>query len=155
MTQKPKIQYIGQFYVHGSEARALEQETRTPRTSLPKAGLERIEKVYVDPVALIGIAVAVVMLVTMVIGALQLRDDWKAYEVMERRVSWLKSENARLSHEYRGSYDLDDIKMKAQAMGMIPKSEAEVISVAITLPEPEPVLSFEDELILFWNGLWA
>ena len=24
MNQKPKIQYIGQFYIHGSEARALE-----------------------------------------------------------------------------------------------------------------------------------
>lgn len=155
MTQKPKIQYIGQFYVHGSEARALEQTRKTPKTRLPMEHLERIEKVYVDPVALIGIAVAVVMLVTMVIGALQLRDDWKAYEVMERHVSALKSENARLSHQYRSSYDLDDIKMKAQAMGMIPKSEVQTVTFALTLPERAPEMTFEDELVRFWNELWA
>ena len=28
MTRKPEIQYIGQFYVHGSEARALELQEK-------------------------------------------------------------------------------------------------------------------------------
>ena len=28
MSQKPKIQYVGQFYIHGSEARQLEQEAK-------------------------------------------------------------------------------------------------------------------------------
>ena len=74
MVQKPKIQYIGQFYVHGSEARALEQQEqkKKAKTKLPLARLERIEKIYVDPVALAGIAVAVVMLAVMVLGAVQL-----------------------------------------------------------------------------------
>ena len=37
MVQKPKIQYVGQFYVHGSEARKLElqQEKKKAKTSLP------------------------------------------------------------------------------------------------------------------------
>ena len=45
MNQKPKIQYVGQFYVHGSEARALQlqQEKRQAKTKLPLARIQRIE----------------------------------------------------------------------------------------------------------------
>lgn len=156
MVQKPKIQYIGQFYVHGSEARALEleQQKKKTKTKLPLAQLEKIDKVYIDPVAVAGIAVAVIMLVTMVFGALQLRDDWRAYEEMAGYVSYLKSENARLTHEYRGSYDLEEIEMKALAMGMVPKAQLEVTQVRVTVPVAEPEMTLEDEILWFWNGLW-
>ncbi len=157
MVQKPKIQYVGQFYVHGSEARALEQqEARKAKTRLPIAKLEAIEKIYVDPVALVGIAVAVVMLVVMAIGAYQLNEDWKAYEQMEGYVSSLKLKNAELSYTYRTSYDLDDIEMKALAMGMVPRSELETRTVTVTLPEPEaPALTWDQKVVRFWNELWA
>lgn len=156
MVQKPKIQYVGQFYVHGSEARALELEQRKKqaKTKLPLAKLEKIEKIYIDPVALAGIAVAVVMLITMVVGALQIRDDWKEYQIMADYVSELHRENARLSHEYRSNYDLDEIEMKALALGMVPKSEVEVIPVTVTMPVPKPELTLEDEILRFWYGLW-
>ena len=155
MNQKPKIQYIGQFYVHGSEARALElEQPQKTKTKLPLARLEQIEKIYVDPVALVGIVVAVVMLVTMAVGAMQLRDDWQTYEKVSHYVSWLKQENARMTSEYRAGYDLEDIKMKATAMGMIPKSEVETRTIVLTIPEPEPVITLADEIVWFWNGLW-
>lgn len=156
MVQKPKIQYIGQFYVHGSEARALElqEQKKKTKTKLPMAGLEKIEKIYIDPVAVAGIAVAVLLLITMVIGALQLRNDWQAYEKMESYVSYLKSENARLTHEYRSSYDLEEIEMKALALGLVPKSQLEAKQVRVTMPVPEPELTLEDEILRFWHGLW-
>lgn len=156
MVQKPKIQYIGQFYVHGSEARALEleQQKKKTKTKLPLAQLEKIDKVYIDPVAVAGIAVAVLLLVTMVFGALQLRNDWRVYEEMSDYVSFLKSENARLTHEYRSSYDLDEIEMKALALGMVPKSELEVTQVRVTVPAPQPKLTLEDKILRFWFGLW-
>ena len=100
MNQKPKIQYVGQFYVHGSEARQLQmqEQKRQAKTRLPLLRLQAIEKIYVDPVALVGIAVAVVMLVTMVLGAVQLKRDWDQYERVSAYVSELKRENARMSH---------------------------------------------------------
>lgn len=156
MIQKPKIQYIGQFYVHGSEARALElQEQKKAKTKLPLAKLETIEKVYVDPVALVGIAVAVVMLVVMVLGAVQLHNDWMAYERMADYVSYLKVKNAELTHTYQSGYDLADIEMKALAMGMVPLSELESRTVTIVLPEPERVLTWDQKVVRFWNELWA
>ena len=157
MNQKPKIQYVGQFYVHGSEARKLqlEQEKRQAKTKLPLAKIQAIEKIYVDPVALAGIAVAVLMLVTMVLGAIQLKRDWDQYEQVAAYVSELKKENARMSHLYRSSYDLEDIKTKAVSMGLVPKSELETVAITVTVPEREPVLTRSDEIRLFLEGLFA
>ncbi len=156
MVQKPKIQYIGQFYVHGSEARALEQEVKKAKTRLPMAKLEAIEKIYVDPVALVGIAVAVVMLVVMAIGAYQLNEDWQVYEQMADHVTALKTRNAELTHAYQASYDLEDIEMKALAMGLVPRSELETRTVTVTLPEPPaPALTWDQKVVRSWNELWA
>jgi len=157
MNQKPKIQYIGQFYVHGSEARQLQlqEEKRQAKTKLPLARIQKIEKVYVDPVALVGIAVAVVMLVTMVLGAIQIKRDWDQYERVSTYVSELKRENARMSHVYRSSYDLEDIKTKALAMGLVPKSELQTATVVVTMPEPEAEPTRMEEIKFFLEGLFA
>ena len=157
MNQKPKIQYVGQFYVHGSEARQLQlqEQKRQAKTKLPLARIQKIEKIYVDPVALAGIAVAVIMLVTMVLGAVQIKRDWDRYEQVSAYVSDLKKENARLNHAYHLSYDLEDIKAKALAMGLVPKSELETVAITVTVPEREPVLTRSDEIRLFLEGLFA
>ena len=157
MNQKPKIQYVGQFYVHGSEARKLqlEQEKQQAKTKLPLAKIQAIEKIYVDPVALAGIAVAVLMLVTMVLGAIQLKRDWDQYEQVAVYVSELKKENARMSHLYRSSYDLEDIRSKAVSMGLVPKSELQTMTVTVTVPEPEAEPTRIEEIKSFLEGLFA
>lgn len=156
MSQKPKIQYIGQFYVHGSEARALEleEQKKQAKTKLPLAKLEKIEQIYVDPVALAGILVAVVMLVVMVLGAVQLHQDWMAYERMADQVEELKETNVRLTRTYRAGYDLEDIEMKALAMGLVPQSEIEPIVLTVTVPETEPELTLDQKIVRFWYELW-
>ena len=157
MNQKPKIQYVGQFYVHGSEARALQlqEQKRQAKTKLPLARIQKIEKIYVDPVALAGILVSVVMLVTMVLGAVQIKRDWDQYEQVSAYVSELKKENARKSHVYRLSYDLEDIKSKALAMGLVPKSELQTMAVTVNVPEKEPELTRVEEIRSFLEGLFA
>ena len=157
MNQKPKIQYVGQFYVHGSEARQLQlqEEKRQAKTKLPLARIQKIEKIYVDPVALAGIAVAVVMLVTMVLGAIQIKRDWDQYERMSSYVSELKKENARKNHAYRLSYDLADIETKALAMGLVPRTELETITVSVTVPEKVPQMTRMEEIRFFLEGLFA
>ena len=156
MNQKPKIQYIGQFYVYGSEARALEPGQKKPRTRLPAARLEDIEKIYIDPVAMVGIAVAVMMLVVMVLGAIQLHEDWMAYQQMDDYVTSLRAENAELTLRYRSGYDLEDIEMKALAMGLVPAEQVESRSVTVTVPEiRETVLTWDQKVVRFWKELWA
>ena len=157
MSQKPKIQYVGQFYIHGSEARQLElqEKKKQAKSKLPLERLRKIEVVYLDPVAIFGIVTALVMLTVMILGVLQIRDDWKEYRVMSNYVSRLNSENAELQADYRSQYDLEDIRIKAQALGMVPKSDLEVRTVYVTIPQPEPEMTWLDELQWFLSGLFA
>ena len=157
MSQKPKIQYVGQFYIHGSEARQLElqEKKKQAKSKLPLERLRKVEVVYLDPVAIFGIVTALVMLTVMILGVLQIRDDWKEYRVMSNYVSRLNSENAQLQADYRSQYDLEDIRVKAQALGMVPKSELEVRTVYVTIPQPEPEMTWLEELQWFLSGLFA
>ena len=156
MSQKPKIQYVGQFYIHGSEARQLElQEKKKAKSKLPLERLRKMEVIYLDPVAIFGIVSALVMLTVMILGVLQIRDDWQEYRVMSNYVSRLNSENAEMWADYRSQYDLEDIRAKAQAMGMVPKSELEVRTVYVTIPQPEPEMTWLEEIQWFLSGLFA
>lgn len=153
---KPEIQYIGEFYVHGSEARKVAvAPKKTPKTRLPIAKLEKIEKVYVDPVAIAAMAVAVLLLITMVMGVMQIRTDWQEYQVMRSRVHQLKEANHEKTLQVRETYDLEDIRVKATAMGMIPKAEAETRILHVTMPEPEPQRTWVDDVRWFVEGLFA
>ena len=157
MNQKPKIQYVGQFYIHGSEARQLElqEKKKHAKSKLPLERLRKVEVIYLDPVAIFGIVTALVLLAVMTVGVLQIRDDWKDYQTMSNYVSRLNSENAELKADYRSQYDLEDIRVKAQALGMVPKSELEVRTVYVTIPQPEPEMTWLEEVQWFLKGLFA
>lgn len=156
MTPKPKIQYVGEFYVHGSEAKKLEpkKERKIPKTVLPLERLKQKEKINLDPVAVMAIAVAVVMLFTMAAGALQLKSDWEEYHAAERYLSYLNRENARLERVYRASFDLEEIRSKALALGLKPMEDVEERGVQLVLPVPETEEIQENKLVTFWKGLW-
>ena len=157
MNQKPKIQYVGQFYIHGSEARQLElqEKKKQAKSKLPLERLRKVEVIYLDPVAIFGIVTALVLLAVMTVGVLQIRDDWKDYQTMSNYVSRLNSENAELKADYRSQYDLEDIRVKAQALGMVPKSQLEVRTVYVTIPQPEPERTWLEEIQWFLSGLFA
>ena len=157
MSQKPKIQYVGQFYIHGSEARQLEQEAKRKqaKSKLPLERLRSVREISLDPVAIGGILVSLVLLAVMVVGALQLKTDWVNYRVMDSYVSRLSSQNAKLTEEYRSQYDLDDIRSKAQALGMVPREELQTRSVYVTVPQPEPEPTWWENLQWFLEGLFA
>ena len=156
MNQKPKIQYVGQFYIHGSEARQLELQEKKKRakSKLPMERLHKAEVIYLDPVAIFGITVALIMLTVMIVGAVRIHADWQEYRVMSDYVSRLNSENAQLQADYRSQYDLEDIRVKAAALGMVPKSELEKRTVYVTVPQPEPEMTWLEEIQWFLNGLF-
>ena len=157
MSQKPKIQYVGQFYIHGSEARQLElqEKRKQARSKLPLERLRKLEVIYLDPVAIFGIVTALVMMTVMILGVLQIRDDWEEYNTMANYVSRLNSENAEMMADYRSQYDLADIRVKAEALGMVPKTDLQVRTVYVTLPVPEPEMTWLEEIQWFLSGLFA
>lgn len=106
MVRKPDIQYVGQFYTYGSEAKEVALQPKKAKTTLPLERLRNIQQIYVDPVAWFGIAVSIVMVITMVIGALNIRNAWAEYEVMHGYVTELQQENVRLELRYQLEYPL-------------------------------------------------
>ena len=147
MTEKPKIQYIGQFYVPGSEAQVLapKKKKKKAKTKLPIAKQEQVKAIYIDPV----------MLAVMVVGALQLRSDWAQYEQMSNYVSRLNQNNAELERTYRDGYDLEDIRDKALALGMVPVEEVPSRTITVTLSQPKPERTLWDDIVWFFGGLFG
>ena len=77
MAQKAEIQYVGQFYIYGSEAPQPKPQPKKPKLKRPKLHLERLQLIYVDPVAVCGVLMAIVMLSLLIVGAYRLRDRWR------------------------------------------------------------------------------
>ena len=157
MAQKPEIQYVGQFYVHGSEARKLAQknEQKKAKTELPLHRFERVRKVYVDPLAIGSILMAAVLLVTMVMGALSLQTAWQDLGTARQYVYELENRNSILTAQYRAGYDLEEVRSAALALGMIPMEEAQTMQLRVTVPEVEPETTWVDDLVWFVEGLFA
>ena len=157
MAQKPDIQYITQFYVHGSEARVLEFKParKHNKTVLPKATPEQKLKLYVDPVAIFGIVVAVLLLVTMVIGVVQYLDVCKEHRIMTDYVVSLQNKNVQLQEQYQAGYDLADIETKALALGMIHRDQVEVVAINPVMPVAEEEPTFWENLCWYFEGLFA
>lgn len=156
MVKKPDIQYIDSFYVHGSEARVLElkPKRRIIKTVLPLSAPDKTIKIAVDPVAIFGVAVAVALLVMLVVGAVQYMDVCRDYRAMMDHVVSVQNQNVELREQYRSQIDLDEIREKALALGMIPAAEAEVITIAPVMPQRQPQMTRWEEFRWLCEGLF-
>lgn len=155
MPQKPEIQYVGQFYVYGSEAKKIQEKKRQTKLKLHLIKPEQLSPARVDYVAIVSIAVAVIMLAVMVAGVLQIQADWAEYKQLDDYVSRLNWKNEKLTRDYRASFNLDDIESKALGQGLIPKSEAQNVIVHVSIPVPEPEPTRWDWTVWFLKGLFA
>ena len=140
VARKPDIEYVNKFYVHGSAAKVIEfaPDKRTPKTTLPKPIQEKKLSVKVDPVALFGLVVAVVMLAVMAAGLVDYRATCLEKQAMESYVTELRNDNMMLKYNYRNSYDPDAVRETALALGMIPAAEAETVVIRTAVPQQEP-----------------
>ena len=152
MDQKPVIQYVGQFYVYGSEVQARKKKEK--KSLLPRAPRAEVQRcVYVDTVAVCGIAVALLLLVVLAVGAFQLRAAMQQYNAQSEQLSAIKRENARLEHLYRTSLDLEAVQAQAEKLGMVPAEELEHRELVVTVGQtPEEPTAWEN-FLWFVKGL--
>ena len=157
MVRKPDIQYVQQFYVHGSEAKVLELKPRRRviKTILPKVAPDKSIRIGVDPVAACGIVVAVVMLVMMMVGCGQYVRAYKKHQALLGQVISLQNEYVRSEQEYKSMYNLEDIQQKALSLGMIPVEEAKVMYIQPVIPAPEAESIIWENIAWFADGLFA
>ena len=152
MNQKPEIQYVSRFYVHGSAVPEPVEEKKKEKK--PKVRQARVHKIYIDPVATCGLLVAVVMLVVLVLGAMSLEEQWQEHYAMQETLSALKRENADLAHHFRLGYSLTEVEKVAAALGLVPIEELQTISVRISIPETEPKPTLWDDIVWFFDCLF-
>lgn len=153
MAQKPKIQYIGQFYVYGSEAKLLEEQHKQAKTKLPK--LPRLEKLYIDPVAVGGTLVAFMLLAVLVFGAVKLGETRAEHNRMADYLTTLRTENAELIHQYYASIDMEEVRATAEMAGYVTAEEAGYTICFVTPPEKKPEPTLRERVIAELRELFS
>ena len=136
MVRNPNIEYINKFYVHGSEAQVIEfapNKTKA-KTTLPKPVREKKTTIEVDPLALCGIVVAMVMLVVMAVGLVDFKAAVEENRAVAERLDEIRNENITLEYQYRNSYDAAEVEETVKALGMIPAEQAPVVALTVTVP---------------------
>lgn len=136
MARKAQIQYVS-FYSAGSAAYQVELNPATKKAKLPAPRRAKRKVVYVDPVAIAGIFVAVVMLVVMLVGLVQFGAAHNRKMELENYVISLQQRNESLEETYYAGFDPEEIRSIALARGMIPAEQAQVLYVPAQEEEPQ------------------
>ena len=63
--------------------------------------------------------------------------------------------NAELERTYRDGYDLEDIRDKALALGMVPVEEVPSRTITVTISQPKPERTLWDDIVWFFGGLFG
>lgn len=156
MARQPEILYIN-AYVSGSTAFQMEAAPvrKKKRVKLPKMHQEKKRAIPVDPVAIGGIVVAVVMLVLLLVGFVRLQNARAEVIALENYVSALENKNQQLQNTYSSGYDLEEIERIALAMGLVPSSQVPQISLEIEIPHETPAPTAWESFCAFLTGLFA
>lgn len=153
MTQM-KVQYI-RYSTDGSAARQpLPAFAPWQAKTVLKAFTQKKIRVYVDPVAILGIAVAACMLIMMAVGMFRLQSVRQEAQQMQSYVTQLSAENKALENEYENGYDLESVKQTALALGMVPSEDVRQISVTVTEPQVQE-MNVLQKIGNFLAGLFA
>ena len=156
MAQRVDVQYIN-FYTQGSAAKKLQPAAKPQTGTLPQIKKRKIQRIYIDPVAILGTVVAVCMLVMMMVGISQLRTEQQRTAEMTAYVEQLQAENTALQTQYEEECDLEAIEKTALALGMIPQPQASHTSIQVEVPVVENNMpaTIWQRIGTFLTGLFA
>ena len=135
MAQNVDVQYVS-FYNAGSSALKVSPVIPLKTLTLPKK--KKVKKVilYIDPLALVAVTLALVMTVLLSVGFVQLTNAWNEEAAMASYVDMLQAENAALQAEYDQGIDPQVIEENALALGMIPAEEVSQVHIQIESKAP-------------------
>ena len=136
MAQRIDVQYV-QFYTQGSAAQRVVPVAPIQTGKMPQVKKRKVQRIYVDPVAITGIVVAVVMLIVMLVGLVQFGAAHSRQVELENYVASLQRRNAILEETYYNGFDLEEIRSIALARGMIPVEQAQVLYVPAEQIQPQ------------------
>ena len=159
MAKKHDILYVN-FYTSGSAARKIELTPPQPAQPIsepvPQARPRKRQVIYVDPLALVSIAVSVVMLVLMGIGMVKLNEAHEQQNRMEEYVQMLQLRSEELQAEFDEKFDPEAVEEMALALGMVPVDQVTHKTMYVEPVEEVPAeLTFWEQVQSFFEDLLA
>ena len=154
MANQIDIRYID-FSTEGNAARKFAPVPRK-KVQLPEAKRRTRPVLVIDPLAIIGVALAVCMLVLMGVGMFRLQAAKDRNVQMAQYVDSLSEKNTSLRAEFNEVCDLDEIRQLALALGMIPKENAPQTGISMYIPQQAvETPSLWEQIGTFLAGLFA
>ena len=154
MARNTTERYV-RYYTFGSTAAKLDRRER--KAALPQYKTpEKRKPIAVDPIALVGSAVAILLAVLMIVGFAQVAHTSAQVKKLETQVMTLELEQEQLRQKYESGYDLEEIRVAAESMGMIPAEDA--VRVRVELPAETvqiETLSWWDSMLLSLRRFFA
>ena len=152
MARQPDVKYV-RFYTDGSAARKVEVAGPIRKNALPpKTRKKKKIVLYVDPLAILGIFTAIIMLTIMFSSMAMLQNAKAETAAMEQYVTQLREENATLQNEYEDGYDIREVERTALALGMIPMEQAQHVTLE---KDPAPVVQLEERQTDTWDWIYT
>lgn len=158
MAMQPDIQYVPFCYVDGTAARKVQHQPakKASATPAPKRRQAKRKVIAVDPVAIGGIVVAVVMLVMLLAGFAKYTAMQEKNLQMQNYLTSLQLENAQLQQNFESNIDMEYVQDVEDALGMVPAGEANQIQIQVQLPAHETQqLTLWETFTTFLAGLFA
>ncbi len=145
MARKTTERYV-RYYTFGSTAAKLDRQER--KAALPQyIPPEKRKPIPVDPIALVGSAVAVLLAILMLVGFAQVAHTSAQVRKLETQVMTLELEQEQLRQKYEDGYNLEEVRVAAESMGMIPMEDA--VHVRVELPAE----SVQIETLSWWDSM--
>ena len=148
MAMQPEVRYIN-AYVSGTAApQPVKKPQKRPAVYLPKVKKQQKWLIPVDMVAVGGIFAAVVLSIMLIVGLVQMNQAQREARIYKEYALSLQQENKALEDTYTASYDLEEVRDIALAMGMVPVEQVEHMTMQVATPEvvQEPTA---------WESFWA
>lgn len=158
MALQPDIQYVNLYNFDGNAARKVQRQPAKKATAAPKAQPKRAKRkvIAVDPVAICGIVVSVVLMVMMLSAYAQFNACQDRNRQMQDYLSSLQLENAQLQQDFDNKIDMEYVEEVAGALGMVPSADANEIQIEVRLPEaPNQQMNLWQSITTFLSGLFA
>ncbi len=150
-----QVQYV-QYTTYGNTARKIVQAPAEKKAVLPKVHSKQKRKVIcIDPVAVLSIAIAFCLVLTMTVGIIQFTSARKDVAELEEYVAELSVRNEQLQEAYEAGYDLQEIEKSAQALGMVPRDQVQTVSIQVTGQQEEQTLTLWEQIGTFLTTLFA
>ena len=138
MAQQLDIRYV-RFYTDGSAARKVKPVEPYKILKLPKKKAQKRRVIHIDPLAIAGIVMSVVMTVLMLVGVVELMDAREDAANMASYAQELKEINDELTATYRNGYTIEEVRQAADNLGLVPMDQVTHIQLNLNDTPDGPV----------------